>query len=392
MAAKRIVTGVRFVSLGVLALAIIVAFPAASWLADRSKVRPPARSSRSVVEVAARADRLLKQGRTVEALKLIRAAESDQPRSAELLLVKGLALVSTGESEAARRALLQSLSNRRDQPMAAKVLAAIAFSRGEEQRGLDYLAMAANLDPGDFRPLYAAGELHLRMGRMDAAIRGFDAALQRDPDHLDSRVGRLTAMLAIRPPEQSSEWVDKLLRDAPANPRVLSLAARHAWALGDAEAALRFASATIELDPDNVDAIVIRARIRFRGGDRASALTDATRATKLDPRNTPALTILSQVQAALGDVQHSRATLSRRLEVIAETERIRELTDQIASRPDDPSPRWQLGLVAASTGARELATESYRAALVLDRTCRQAIEGLRALGHRVPYPDDSRTR
>ena len=218
-----------------------------------------------------------------KALEAISGAEGDRPRSGELHLVQGLALVALGKSEPARKALLQSIAIRPDQPMAAKVLAAIAFSRGEEQRGLEYLARAAALDPGDFRPLYAAGEVHFRTGRMDAAIRAFEAALLRKADHQESRIGLLAASLAIRPPEQSSALVRGLLRDFPGNPQVQVLAARHARALGDAGSSLRYAERAIELDPDFVDAIVIRAHLLLMTGKAKPALAEATRCMNATP-------------------------------------------------------------------------------------------------------------
>lgn len=372
--------GNRWGSLGVpILLCVAAALCATAWLASRSRARSPTGPGPSVERVVARAERLLKAGRPHQALEAISGVDGDRPRSAELLMVEGMALVALGESEPARKALLRSTAIRPDQPMAAKVLAAIAFSRGEEQRGLEYLARASTLDPGDFRPLYAAGEVHLRSGRMDAATRAFEAALQLKANHEESRIGLLAAMLAIRPPEQLSALFRELLRDFPGNPQVQVLAARHALALGDAGSALRHAERAIKLNPDFIDAIVIRAHLLFMTGEAKSALAEATRAVECDPRNPPALAILAQLQAALGQAEQSRATQERHQAAVTQLELIRELTDQIARHPDDPAPRWRLGQVAAATGARGLATESYRAALALDGQCQPALAGLRSL-------------
>jgi tetratricopeptide (TPR) repeat protein len=379
------VVRIRSVAIGVLVLlGVGAALGAMTWLASRARTRSSAGPGPSVERVIARAERLLKAGRPREAILAISGAEGAGPQAAELLLVEGLAWAALNDSESSRQALLRSIAARPNQPMAVKVLAAIAFSRGEEQRGMDYLARAAELDPSDFRPLYAVGEAHLRMGRMDAAIRAFNAALLRKADHQDSRIGLLTASLAIRPPEQSSELVRELLRDCPSNPRVQVLAARHARALGDAGSALRCAGRAIELDPDSVEAIVLRAQLLFMAGETKPALKEATRAAGRDPRNPQALAILAQLQAALGQSEMSRATLARRREVVAQSERILELTDKIAQHPDDPAPRWQLGQIAAATGAKGLATESYRAALALDRQCQPALAGLRSLQETSP--------
>ena len=80
----------------------------------------------------------------------------------------------------------------------------------------------------------------------------------------------------------------------------------------------------------------------------------------------------------------SRKTQARRQEVVAQSERIAELTSQIAEAPDDAVPRWQLGQLAAASGAKGLASESFRAALLLDRQCQPALEGLRCLNETLP--------
>jgi tetratricopeptide (TPR) repeat protein len=378
------VVGMRLVSLSAFVLlCVVAALFATSWLASRSGIRSAANSSPSVERVVTVAQRLLNAGRPREALHAISGVTNEAPQSPEVLLVKGLALVAFGDSEQARQALLRSIAINPNQPMAVKVLAAIAFSRGEEQRGLEYLARAAALDPGDFRPLYAIGEVHLRMGRMDAAIRAFDAALLRKTDHEESRIGLLTASLVIRPPDTSSDFVRELLRDYPQNPQVQVLAARHALALGDDKAALGYAGRAIELNPDFVYAIVLRAQLLRMTGATKPALAEATRAVQRDSSNPQALAILAQLQAAMGQAELSRVTLARHHEVLEHSERIRELTDQIAQHPDDPAPRWKLGQVAVVSGAIGLATESYRAALALDPQCQPALVGLRSLHETV---------
>ena len=254
------VVAFRWVSLCVfLLLCVPIALCELAWPASWSRTRSPAWSGSSDEKLIARAQQLLKAGRPRKALLTISGVKSQGQRAAELLLVEGLAHAALGDSEPARQALLRSTAIHPEQPMAFKVLAAIAFSRGEEQRGLEYLAQAATLDPGDFRPLYAIGEVHLRMGRMDAAIRAFEAALLRKADHEESRIGLLTAALAIRSPEESSDLIRELLRDFPRSPHVQVLVARHARAIGDAKLALRSIERALQLDPDFVEALVLRA-------------------------------------------------------------------------------------------------------------------------------------
>ena len=163
----------RRVSLGVpLLLCLVIAVYGMIRLASWSRTRSPAGSGASDERLIARARKLLEAGRPREALLAISGVRIQGRRAADLLLVEGLARAAIGDSEPARQALLRSTAIHFEQPMAFKVLAAIAFSRGEEQRGLEYLAQAATLDPGDFRPLYAIGEVHLRNGPDGRRHRG----------------------------------------------------------------------------------------------------------------------------------------------------------------------------------------------------------------------------
>jgi cytochrome c-type biogenesis protein CcmH/NrfG len=68
-----------------------------------------------------------------------------------------------------------------------------------------------------------------------------------------------------------------------------------------------------------------------------------------------------------------------------------ELTDRIEAQPDDPEPRWQLGLEAIEAGERTLAERSFRAALAIDPDCRPAAEGLAQLGVFSPTAGLSRS-
>ena len=272
--------------------------------------------------------------------------------------------MALGDSEAARQALMRSLSLRPGQPMACKVLAAISFSRGEERAGLQYLARAAALDPEDFRPWYAIGEANLRFGHMEDAMPAFRAALKRSPDHEESRIGLLAVLLATRRPEESADLVAGLLRDKPESLQVQVLAARHAMNSGDAATAIRHAEKVLQLDPDRAEALVIRARLYRMSGKLLAALADAEHAVRVDNTNAPAVALLAQLQQAAGKTTESRATMARHQALVQQSEQLSEIRDEIGRRPDDPLVRCKLGQAARDAGAMSLAKESYRAVLL----------------------------
>jgi tetratricopeptide (TPR) repeat protein len=328
----------------------------------------------------ARGEELLKTGHCRQALAVVAGIREDGPWKADLLAVRGLALSALGEIEPSRQALETSLALQPSQPMVAKVLAAIYFSRSESVKGIEYLEKAAHMDRGDFRPWYALGEAFVRLGQPEDAAKAFRYALDRKPDHVESQIGLLSILVVTRPPEESVHLLERLLKSRPDDPKVMVLAAWHERALGHAAASLRYADQAVEFDPTLVEAVALRAQLNRATGNSRLALADAERAVELNPNSPAGLNLLAQLQAASGQTESSRATLERHRVVLERTEQIRKLTAEIDKHPEDPQPRWRLGQVAALGGLNNLASQSFQAALTLDPRCQPALEGLRALG------------
>lgn len=321
----------------------------------------------------------LKKGRPDLALRAVSRSSEDGSRGADALTVKGLALALLDQPDEARRPLERSLKLNPNQPMAAKVLAAIYFSRNENGRGFELLRAAAQLDPADFRPWYGAGDIYRRLDRPEKAAQAFEQALRRRPDHHESRVGLIWARLATSAAETVTPLLEGALRDQPDDPEVRSLAARHALELGRTEEAMGHAERCLALNPDHVGALLIRAKMNRNAGHPERALDDAERTVALAPDNLSAIQLLGLIEAALGLKQRSAATFARHRTLSEHLDRIRHFQEKIEGHPDDPEPRWQLGRIAAEAGLTNLASGSFRAALSIDPNCQPARQGLAAL-------------
>lgn len=328
----------------------------------------------------------LKVGRPGLAIAAVADIPEDQPEGARALAIRGLALALLDRPEEARGVLERSWQLDPTWSMVPKVLAAIYFSRSEVQRGLAMLEAAARLDPGDFRPWYGAGDMYRRLNRADDAARAFGQALRLQPDHHESRLGRIWALLETRPPEEVTPLLQQALVDRPSDPEVLTLAARQALALGDQQGALQYVERCLALDPDRAEALRIRAGLRRAAGQLQPALEDAERAVTLAPHDPTALYQLALVEAALGLADRAAATSERHQVLKEQLEQMRQLEQQIELRPTDPQPHWQLGQIAAEAGMTDFAARHFRAALALDLACQPARRGLAALGLPAPGP------
>lgn len=337
-------------------------------------------TDRRSAEAVARGREHLRRGLPLLAIDAVGSVPAWSRSAAGAKTVKGLALASLERVEECRAVLERSLELDPAQPMAAKVLAAVYFSRNETGRGLELLQRAAELDPSDFRPWHGAGDIYRRLERPEDAAGAFRRALELAPDHFESRVGLAWALLSSDRPDEATPVLGRALRERPDDPELLALSARHARDLGRADEALALADRCLAIDPGRVEALRLRAGLLLADGRADRALADAERAATISPNDPASLHLLATIEARLGLSERSEQTAARRQQVVDRLARMHELTDRIEADPDDPEPRWRLGQEAIEAGERTLAERSFRAALAIDPGCEPAARGLARLG------------
>ena len=198
----------------------------------------------------AKAREELGRGQPSLALRSIAQVSESGPWEAALLTVKGLAYAALDRTDMVLPALNRSLKLDPDQPVAAKVLAALYFAREEPDRGFAFLEQAARIDQGDFRPWFAAGDILLRFqNQPEEAARAFREALKRDPKHEDSRIGLIDALLTVGDSSEVTTHLETVLGDRPNDPKVLRLASRHARLLGRVEEMNGYNERALAIDP-----------------------------------------------------------------------------------------------------------------------------------------------
>ena len=174
----------------------------------------------------------------------------------------------------------------------------------------------------------------------------------------------------------------------PNRARLLGLAAREARDSGRDDEALDLANRALAIDPDDVEALFVRAHLRHASGQSDRALADVERVVALNPNQLSGLNLLAQVESRLGLSDRAAKTAERRRQAGERLARMDVLTREIASHPDDPEPRWRMGLAAVEGHQRTLAVNCFQAALALDPDYRPARESLAALnapgGERAP--------
>ncbi|WP_435006636.1 tetratricopeptide repeat protein [Tundrisphaera lichenicola] len=321
----------------------------------------------------------LQQNRPDLALEAVAKVRDEAPGAGEAMCVAGLALAQMEQFRSARIALERSLSLQPKQPMAAKVLSAIHLSMGDSTQGLSCLRKAAELSPNDFRPWFTMGKVHLDLGESEEAAAAYRQAMLRNGKDVDTRIGLIEALLALGRAEEAFPIVKETLALDPKRAKLLGLAAKQARDSGQDTEAIRFADQALEIDPDEIEALFVRAHLRHASGQSLLALADIERVVSINPNQLSGLNLLAQIESRLGLNERAARTADRRREASQRLASMDALTKEIANRPDDPEPRWKLGLAAVDGGQRTLAANCFQAALAVDPDFQPARESLSAL-------------
>jgi tetratricopeptide (TPR) repeat protein len=332
----------------------------------------------------ARGKRLLRMGRPEAALMAVANVRDERPGAAEAMYVAGMALAQLEQFGSARHALERSLTLKPQSSRTLKALAALYLSLGDSARGLECLKRAVSADPDDFRPWFAMGKVYLDLGQADEASSAYDEALRRAPGHIEAQIGRLQALLAANRAQEAGALAVALVASQPESPSVLGLAASQASETGQVDRALELAARALKLNSDEPEAMFVRARLLRRAGKPAEALADLERLVAINPNKLAVLTLKAQVESSLGMADRAAATAQQHRKASTRVIQMDALSKQISARPDDPEPRYQLGLVALEGGQLPLARSCFIAALAVRPDFQSAKDKLSRLNAHSP--------
>jgi tetratricopeptide (TPR) repeat protein len=209
-----------------------------------------------------------------------------------------------------------------------------AFRRGDLQEAFDVLSLTSDREQNPELLAYRAA-LHLHVGRVDAARRDLNQALDLRPEQANA-LALLSIIATVQ--NQRSKAVELAQRAVEARPKELAplLALSYAQqALFQLPAALKTAQLATKATPNSVLAWsqLARLHLMFRHLDEATEA--AQRAVSIAPERVQALTTLGFVYLASFKVDEAREAFKKAIRI-----------DNSAA----PLPRFGLGLVEIRTG------------------------------------------
>ncbi len=230
------------------------------------------------------------------------------------------------------------------------VLGPVCLERGEIDRGIRYLELSAEIEPGNADAHNLLGAAYLEGGRTEQALAELLQAIGHDPEHAGAykNLGRLQAKLGND--REAEKYFLRAAKYEPGDEKIhLSLAEIYENTGNDEKAARSYSTALL-LKPDNIPVRRNLARVFGKLGKWETARQVIAEAV----RHRPADALL---RCDLGIVYGN----SGRPE-----EAIAEFREALRLRPDFPVALLNLGIIYSRLGEKEKAEEQYRKLRSLD--------------------------
>jgi len=215
------------------------------------------------------------------------------------------------------------------QPKVWLSLASAYHMDGRLPQALEAAKQAGTLSPSSAEGLLAAGETALAMNQVDQALEMAQDAVRREPENaaavlflcnILSMQGRNADSLALleaaspslkqafpvaferaklvyklHGPKSTRDVLEKLLRDHPDKPEVLSFMAQVLSECGEEKAAERYASEALRLDPEQPELSLMLGRLQRRTGQLDQAIHHLSEAIRVSPNHLEAYLEMASV-------------------------------------------------------------------------------------------------
>jgi len=267
------------------------------------------------VSVLAVAEAQLWRGRWEDAESSLRAAARRNPAHVEVQLALARLLLRRGSMDAAVELLDTVVEGAGPVPLQARYLRGVAYDHiGRSSRAaLDYGDLVAAFNRNEATT--AADLMYVGMACHHLALYSdanfaFQRALERDPEHLETRLHWAELFFEKYRPDEALRLADEVLERNPSHPMALVLRARAAVDTSyDVAEARRLIDRALLVDPGFPEALELRTEIALDSRDFSAALADLERVEARAPDRLEALTLRAAVyllqdnEEALEDIQ-----------------------------------------------------------------------------------------
>ena len=222
-----------------------------------------------------------------------KAIELDPDSSVNLLTRRGMARSHIADFAGAISDFDRALAADPDCIDALECRGLVRATINDHAAALADLSRIAELRPDNYRCHEATGNVRMDQGRLRDAIAAFDRAIERNPEAVDSHFARAKAWRSLGEPQKAISSLAESARVCP-NPLFLVLKAQIRVESEDEAGGLQDLDLALELDPDNILALLTRGSVRRGTGDIQGALEDIDRVLAIDPEEPQARMLLAE--------------------------------------------------------------------------------------------------
>jgi cytochrome c-type biogenesis protein CcmH len=282
------------------------------------------------------------------------------PDNADVWSMLGRTRLSAGLYQEAVEAFQRSLDLSQDDPTARSELAeAMVYAAGGQvtRAALEHFRAALEMAPNEPRARYYLGLALAQEGEIDAALESWSQLLAASPGDAPWRPQIIDAIRAVL--ESEGRPADEVIASLPEGtaPSAAEAAASSAEQDEMIRSMVEGLAARLENQPDDLQGWLMLGRSRLVLQQPDLARQAFERARELAPENPDVL--LGYAASLLKPSGTPGGDPTVGADAVAVYEKLIDL------KPEDPEPRWLLGLAAAQAGDKAQAVAHWRTALDL---------------------------
>lgn len=343
--------------------------------------------------VVAMAEALLGQGKYKELLERYTPEGLPVMQQVGLLLVRGQAYRTLGNTRAALRAFQDAATLDPKSVPALLAQADLLGSQGKRAEATSLLDRAMAMAPNDASIWRVKASFAQSAGNAQGALAAYSKSIALDPQSADARVGRAALLMGLGRDSEAEVDVEYLHKESPKEPRGLYLRAVYLARKGDGSGA-RDAMQEVARSIDRVPRTVLKqqaAPLLMVAGLAHYGLGEGEKARSyfqdylaIDPDDPGARKLLGSILLGQGDIKGAIATLELAqraapsdpqvlsLLAVAQMARgqyrgaARYLEQALQAGPGNANARASLGLSLLGIGQRDLALDHLRQAFAKD--------------------------
>jgi putative PEP-CTERM system TPR-repeat lipoprotein len=337
-----------------------------------------------------------RQGKKAEALQAYQQVTAIDPNDIGALYMSGMLNLDFGNQVEAQRIADVLLTRFPKHPAGSRLKGMLLYVQGDYEKAANDLRKSLQ-NMADLGGHYFLGLAEYRLGRYEMALNQFQAALDMQPAHAQSRLMVAMTLLRQKRLDDSIYQISRVLKKNDQNAMAHNILGSAYLAKGDYDRAMEHLDRAISLDPSLADAHMKKGLFNLSQGDRATAEIELARAVEAAPEvlNTRFLlaSLYLRQQNYSGAIETLQAGLTGDKEdallynylaaaYFAQKkpqEAVQALEKSKAAKTDYFTPYFNLANYYISEGNRQKAVEEYHAILKIEPKQIKALISLAAL-------------